>query len=71
MLFKTSEENFSIARYFEKYGDAKNIFILWLTNKNKIIGVYSPLSYGWDDKYKKESSWTEDKEKKSFIFSLS
>ncbi len=70
MLYKASEENFDIAKYFEKCANTKNTVIICLTNKDKIIGAYTPLSHGWDENENKEIPWTEDKENKSFIFSL-
>jgi hypothetical protein len=53
LLFKASEDNFDIGKYFEKCGDTQNTIILCLTNQENIIGGYSSLSHSADEKENK------------------
>ena len=50
LIFKASEHKFKISEYFKKCGDLNNTIIICLTNKNKIIGGYTSLTFNSADK---------------------
>ncbi len=37
-----------MAKFYQKCGSATNTLLLCITNKDKIIGGYTPLSYEWN-----------------------
>lgn len=73
MIFRASQNDFSMKKYFEICGSETNTLIICQTNKDKIIGAFTPLSHEFTGKHKKDFLGNEtvsDSKKASFIFSL-
>jgi hypothetical protein len=66
LLFKASEHNFSLPKYYELCGSAVNTITIALTNKDKIFGGYTPFCF-----YSGSDQWIPDTKKETFLFSLS
>jgi len=43
LLYKASNNNFSMEKYYSTCGNEKDILILCKTKKNRILGGFSPL----------------------------
>jgi hypothetical protein len=44
-IFKASDHEFNIYKYFELCGQEVNNMVLCKTHKNKVIGGFTPLSF--------------------------
>lgn len=66
LLFRASEENFLVTKFYKKCSNIPNTLILIKTELNKIIGGYTPVCWKMGDK---EENFP-DPSKQSFIFSL-
>ncbi len=66
MLYKASDHDFNIQKYFELCGSAINTMILCETDKGKIIGGYTPNCH-----YSGANQWVPDYSNSSFLFSIS
>jgi hypothetical protein len=44
-MFKASDHKFDLKTYYEMCGNATDTMIICKTNKDKIIGGYSPLTF--------------------------
>jgi hypothetical protein len=66
LLFQASKNDFSIQKYFDVCGKVSNTLIILKTEKDKIIGAYSPLIHDENN----SSGQVADTSKTSFLFSL-
>lgn len=48
LLYKASLNDFSIKSYLDAFGFEASTLFICRTNKDKIIGAYSPLSHLWN-----------------------
>lgn len=45
LIFKASDHKFDLKKYYEICGHLTNTMIICKTNKDKIIGGYTPLAF--------------------------
>jgi hypothetical protein len=65
LLYRASENGFSVSKFHEKCNGHKNTLTLVYTEFDKIIGGYTPLPW-----ITGTGEWYEDEEGKSFLFNL-
>ena len=46
LLYKASDHDFSMTKYYELCGDATHTMLVCKTNGDKIIGGYTPIKFG-------------------------
>jgi hypothetical protein len=67
LLYRASDHNFSIQKYFELCGSVQSTAIICETNKDRIIGGYTPFAHNIGSG---SSAWVADSSGSSFLFSI-